>query len=147
MNYYYCCPLQLEPGSIVKPGNWGRMMKNYTPASSNSWIFVRELAYEEVRKESFSEKPSRLECIFLCPSEDELRKFILQNHRIFDIAYEVELVDQTQPSHIGCLQNPTINDNDNYLHLKKKAELYWRGSDIASPEFITLSPIRIVREL
>ncbi|CAH6852417.1 conserved hypothetical protein [Vibrio chagasii] len=145
--YYFCCSLPLEIGSVVNPGNWGRMMMNYTPATSNPWVLVRELAYEEVRKEKFPEKPSRLECIYLCSSEHELREFMDQNGRMFDIAYEVELVDDASRSHIGCLETSNIGDHDNFMHFKSMAERYWSGENIMSPEFITLSPIRIVREL
>lgn len=145
--YYFCCSLTLEVGSVVNPGNWGRMMMNYTPASSSPWVLVRELAYEKVREEEFPDKPSRLECIYLCNTEQELRTFMDQNGRIFDIGYEVELVDAALPSHIGCLENPNIGDHDNYPQFKNRAKEYWHGGNVITPEFITLSPIKVVRKL
>ena len=146
-SYFFACSYPLEPGSIVKPGNWGRMIKSYTPQAGNPWILVREMAYEEIRANEFSEKPSRFESIFLCSSLESISDFVRSNSRQFDIVYEVELVDPNAPSHEGCLNNPIISGEDNYSTLLDKAREYWSASQIQNPELVTLSSVRIIREL
>lgn len=146
-SYFFACSYPLEPGSIVKPGNWGRMIKSYTPQSGAPWILIREMAYEEIREKEFPEKPSRFESIFLCSSSEGVKKFIAESGRQFDIPYEVELVDPSALSHEGCLNNPSISNGDNYTTLMEKARSYWSTSHVENPEFITLSSVRIVRQL
>lgn len=69
------------------------------------------------------------------------------NSRQFDIVYEVEIVDPNAPSHEGCLNNPTISGEDNYSSLLDKAREYWSASQVQNPELVTLSSVRIIREL
>lgn len=146
-SYFFACSYPLEPGSIVKPGNWGRMIKTYTPQSGWPWILIREMAYEEIREKEFPKKPSRFQSIFLCSTLDGLKKFIIENRRQFDIAYEVELADSSAAFHVGCLNIPSIADSDNYATFLEKARSYWLANDVINPEFITLSSVRIVRQL
>lgn len=147
MSYYFACSYPLEAGSIVKPGNWGRMIKNYTPQAGAPWILIREMAYEEIREREFPEKPSRFDAIFLCTSLPTMSDFIRANNRQFDIAYEVELVDPDQPTHLGCLNNPVLANEDNYSSLLEKARAYWAGNNIQNAEFVTHSSVRILSEV
>jgi hypothetical protein len=72
--YFYCCSLPLEAGSVIRPGNWGRILRTYTPQSSrDAWLLARELVWELVRLQRFPAKPSRFEGIFLCFSEGDNR--------------------------------------------------------------------------
>lgn len=146
-SYFFACSYPLEPGSIVKAGNWGRMIKSYSPQAGAPWILIREMAYEEIREKEFPNKPSRFESIFLCSSLDGISSFIRDNNRQFDIAYEVELVDPSAAHHEGCLNNPVVMNEDNYLTLMDKARAYWGAEGVQNPEFLTLSSVRIVREI
>lgn len=142
--YYYCCSLPLEPGSIIKPGNWGRIIKTYTPqASPNSWLLVRELIFEKVRQENFPDKPSRFDSIFLCFSENDIKEFRNSNNRFLDVIYKVELVDQNRPTHTADYTLANIQQNDNFSTFVEKAKKYWEGEEISKAELVTTSRIRI----
>lgn len=146
--YFYCYSVPLEDGSIIKPGNWGRILKKYTPQNTpNSWSLVRELIYENVRKELFPNKPSRFSSIFLCPTEDEIRKFRIAHNRHLDIVYEVEIVDDNQPLHIGDYSIANMQHEDNFDIIEFKARKYWTGENVAHPEIITASRIKIIKEV
>jgi hypothetical protein len=147
MQYYFACSYPLEAGSIVKLGNWGRMIKSYTPQAGNAWILIREMAYEEIRVKEFPDKPSRFDAIFLCSSLPAITDFVRSNNRQFDLVYEVELVDPEQPSHEGCLNNPIVLSEDKYASLLEKARCYWAASKVQNPEFVTLSRVRIIDEI
>lgn len=144
--YFYSTSLPSEPGSIVKPGNWGRMLRLYTRQTSpDSWWLARELIYEQVRQDRFPDKPCRFESIFLCPSEQDIIDF-KNNNRPFDLPYEVKIIDET-PSHIGDLTLPSIQPTDNYAVFVGRAMLYWKGENIVKPEIVAISRIRIKRSL
>lgn len=146
--YFYCYSLPLEVGSVIRPGNWGRILRTYTPQSSpNPWLLTREVAYELVRVRNFSKKPSRFESIFVCLSEDDLNEFRNTANRRLDLGYEVELVNPQAPSHLGDWTLPNMQNTDNLPAFENRATLYWQGNNIVKQELITLSPIRITRVL
>jgi len=105
------------------------------------------MAYEEIRGNEFPKKPSRFESIFLCSSLEGISSFVKSNNRQFDIIYEVELVDPGAPSHEGCLNNPIILGEDNYSSLLDKAREYWSATQVQNSELVTLSSVRVIRDL
>lgn len=146
--YFYCYSLPLEVGSVILPGNWGRILRTYTPqAQQNSWLLTRELIYEMVRTKSFSHKPSRFEGIFLCLTEAALAHFRQSANRPIDLGYEVELVNPNAPSHMGDWDLAAIPNTANVLTIESRAALYWQGANLQNAELLTLSPIRITRVL
>ena len=146
--YYYCYSLPLQVGSVILPGNWGRILRTYTPQSSpNSWLLTRELAYELIRARLFPQKPSRFDCAYVCLSEADLNEFRATTNRHIDLGYEVELVDPQAQSHLGDWTLPNMQNTDNLSVFETRATLYWQGNDIVKQELITLSPLRITRVL
>jgi len=147
-SYFYCNSLTLGVGSIIRPGNWGRILRTYAPQSSpNPWLLTRELAYELVRVLYFPQKPSRFDCIFICLSEADLNEFRTTTNRHLDLGYEVELVDPQAPNHLGDWTLPNMQNTDDLSVFEKRATLYWQGNNIVKQELITLSPVRITRVL
>ena len=133
---------------MVNPGNWGRILRMYTQQGSpNPWILTRELIYELVRVRSFPAKPSRLDCLFVCMSETDLTAFRANAGRIFDIGYEVELVDPQASNHLGDWSAANSQPTANMPAYENSAHLYWQGVGITKPELATMSPVRIIRVL
>jgi hypothetical protein len=147
LNYYYACSLPLEVGSVVLPGNWGRMLRTYTPQCGNPWILSRETVYEIIRLREFPSKPSRFYSIFLCPTEALLNAFCARTNRIFDLKYEVELVDANANSHNGDWTLANLPDNLNIQAIEDRARQYWNGHNLENVEFMTMSAARIVHRL
>ena len=145
--FYFCCSYPLDAGSIVKPGNWSRILKKYTPQNGNPWILVREMIFEKVRVDAYPNKPSRFDSIFLCESESDIKEFISSNQRIMDIPYEVELINESLAKHRACLMLSGIDNHDNYEHIESKARMYWSGNNINKVEIVTTSPVKIIRPL
>ena len=145
--YFYCCPQRLDVGSFVDPGEWGRILRTYDHQTfSNTWIIlVRELVYEHVRREQFPSKPSRLDCLLLCMSEDDLSEFRAASGRSLDYRYEVELVNPLARSHLGDLTLTGVKSTDNVAAIERSASLYWQGTSITKPELATHSPVWIRR--
>ena len=145
--YYYCCSLPLGNGSIVQPGNWGRMLKLYRTNIDNSWILVKELIFEQVRRELYPTKPSRFNSIHLCKDEAQIKEFKLSTNRFCDLVYKVELIDAETPKHIGDWKLMDLQNGDNYSAIETKAKLYWDGKDVVKPEVLAISQIKILEKI
>jgi hypothetical protein len=143
-DYYFLCPYPLRVGSIVEPGNWGRILRRYTPGNANLWLIVKEQVYEQIRREQFPALPSRLTSAFVCETLNDLRDFQTRTNRQFDLPYRVELVDVAAPSHRCCISQVDSQQGDTIPILEQRAMLYWAGNNIQRPEIITSSALRLV---
>ena len=58
--YYWLCSYKLEVGSVIKPGNWGRMVKMYIPQNNHhqAVTVAREFIFESIRFKYFPDKPA-----------------------------------------------------------------------------------------
>lgn len=149
MEYYLLCSYPLSPGSIIEPGNWGRMLNLYTPNQNLAGAY-REQIYEKIRMASFPDKPSRLECIFLCETLEEATSFRNETQRIFDIIYKVKLVDSSATIFRTDWKNIGFNPPENTHSLEIKAREYWGHSgsdDIQHVEILTLSKVETIESL
>ena len=142
-------PPTARRGQLRRSWRGGRILRTYDHQTfSNTWIIlVRELVYEHVRREQFPTKPSRLDCLLLCMSEDDLSEFHAASGRRLDYRYEVELVNPLARGHLGDLTLTGIKPTDDVAAIERSASLYWQGTSIAKPELATLSPIWITRRL
>jgi hypothetical protein len=149
--YFHCSSSLLSPGSIIEPGNWGRIIKN------SGWdhnCSFREVVLEHIRINEFSAKPSRLLSIFLLGDQTEARFYAASDGRQSTmLAYEVELLDPAAPTHSA-----------DWRHVAPEGELnldwaraYWRGAhfprlvegewDVECREIICASAARVLRRL
>lgn len=82
-NYFHSAPLLLEPGSIIKPGNWGRILNCYRQGNNlaNAWMLARELAFEAVRTAEFAALPSRLAAAFVFETLNDVNQYRRQFSR------------------------------------------------------------------
>jgi hypothetical protein len=154
MPLYHSSPVLLGPNSIVLPGNYGRIIRE-TGKEHPLWKREREL--EEVRKQRFPAKPSRLASTFSCTNLDTARYYMnlptMQgNLGMKPVLYEVEKVDADAPEHIADF-NVTQPLHRRPETMSEIATLYWTAGlwttivdapGIRCEEFVTTSPLRIV---
>jgi len=58
--YYHCAPIALSAGSIIQPGNWGRIIRQYLSSDGGTFaVGFRERILEDIRAMHYPEKPSR----------------------------------------------------------------------------------------
>jgi Protein of unknown function (DUF2441) len=86
---YFACTLMLDHGSIVRPGNWGRIVRLTGP---NHTEWQREVILEEIRKSEFAHLPSRLESAFVIDELEEAQYYAANFVRLA-LLYEVTLID------------------------------------------------------
>ena len=90
MPFFHSTGATLETGSIIRPGNWGRVVRLH------GWrhdCALREMALEDARGVRFTNRPSRMECAFVCLSEVEGRAYQHANKITSHVLHEVELVE------------------------------------------------------
>lgn len=149
MKFYHWCPIPLEVGSIILPGNFGRIIR--TQAGGGDILLLREYIYEDVRKRDYSDKPSRMESCFLCQSINSALEFA--NPKRFDfnptqLLYEVEILNPDAPRHIAPIELVGVNSNSNAWDAwRNAAKNYWEWnpSYTFNPmEVVIKSPIKIM---
>ena len=158
VSYFHLSGAMLALGSIIMPGNWGRMIKTL------GWqhnLAIREMALENARVARYPNRPSRLDASFVLPTLEEARNFKqliggFGNH----ILYRVTLCDPDALSHItdSRLCGPAGNIRHDWV------DVYWMdfaaqaaalpGIDWAAAtgglqlrEMLTLSQLRIEERL
>jgi len=146
--YYWLASYILSPGSIIEPGNWGRIINKYPIYSEAAkTIGLREFIFEVERLKNFSDRPSRLESLFLFENEELAKKF--QKTRSFDLIYEVEIIDETKNYFEGEMMLTNFPQNNIEIsQLVMMANQYWEGNtNFTEKEILTLSSIKIIKKI
>ncbi|MGN7802936.1 hypothetical protein ACTJKE_09395 [Ensifer sp. 22521] len=153
MPLFHSAPLPLGEGSIILPGNWGRIVTAIGPEHPK---WEMEQIFERVRVERFPNLPSRLGSAFCCLSEEALRFFVekASKSKFPALLYEVELVDEDASRHTADYNLIDILFPEQ-TH-ETNAVRYWEGQfrytfkdhpGWVCEEVITASPLRITRRL
>jgi len=153
---HHAAPIQLEPGSIILPGNWGRIIQAIGERHSR---YSSEHIFEEIRRERFAHLPSRLEACFACPTEIGIRFFgetAMRGNPCPSVLYEVEKVDPDAPEHLADYNLFQVNKQGETI--EGNAERYWSGDfwyevpdgpapDFRCEEIVTMSALRVIRDI
>ncbi|SIO57771.1 DUF2441 domain-containing protein [Paraburkholderia phenazinium] len=148
--YYYVARRPHAAGELLGGGHFGAGYRNYVfddgsqQGALNGWKLARELILERVRQEQFANLPSRFDCSFAYLDK------ATASHNISPslFLHEVELVDPNAIRHIADFNAINYGTgyprNESFLDWAEKiAHVYWSGRDIAVPELLTLSPLRV----
>ena len=145
--YFHSAPLLLDVGSVIQPGNWGRILNAYRrPNNGSPWLIAREMAFETIRASKYQNLPSRLSCAFVFESLDDANQYQGQ-FTPWNALYEVEMTDVNAPRHRGAFNLIELPpEGVEFLPVTvQRAEQYWSGSQIQVPEIITKSSLRILQ--
>lgn len=149
--WYFGVSTLLGPGSVIEPGNWGRVL-NLTrfshPDQDARWRL--EQVFEHSRLDLVPSAPSRLDCLFVCSNREHARNFFAVNKRSLDVLYEVEPVSKMNEIFIAdwTLWSPKSQNgigffsNDDAL---SKSRRYWTETAAENLEILLASPLRIIR--
>jgi hypothetical protein len=148
MTFFHLSGAMLEPGSVISPGNWGRIIKQLGWQHGRS---VFEVALDDQRLRNFATLPSRFEASFFFDDVGEARFYRnTQNHLQTHILYEVDLVDPNAIQHRTDWRNISPNgtlDND-------WTRRYWapvfqppHDSGHVCREVLAVTPLRVVQQL
>jgi hypothetical protein len=149
MQYFHSAGAFLGVGSIIQPGNWGRMIRLYTIPFTNNQVNVnayREAILELSRQIHAPDKPSRLEAVFTCPGLAEARSF-RDRHHPFDLIYEVEPTVESPKTHVGdyaLALAPSPSSEPYFQPLLDGAQKYWVSLPTDNIEVLFDCPMRVI---
>jgi hypothetical protein len=126
--YFHCAPIILDTGSIIKKGNWGRILNLYSSQTPGDALLIyREYVLEKIRTLDYSTKPSRLNSCFVTKSlEHALIYRNFQDQR--GIIYKVELTEPDAKTHIGGWNSVSPVLHQSWLQsMEGIAHDYWQG--------------------
>ena len=148
---YHISPVMLRPGSIIEPGNWGRVegliaAQNGVAPPYNVAV---ECAFEYARKLIAPDAPSRLMCVFACPTLAGACHF-RDAQRATELIYEVEIVEPGTPVHAAHWQNVPLGGSGFEAGRSILAQMdalvsaYWEEGKSDPTELLIGGPIRIL---
>ena len=155
MTFFHLTGAPLESGSVIRPGNWGRVVK------LSGWLHpsaMREMALEDARLTRWPERPSRLRCAFVCITELEARLYQAASVR-FHVLHEVDLVD---PNAVPFETSWELVKPENTGPMRNDwCDAYWSGEawksvvglpgtpfeGVTAREGLTTSALRVVKAL
>jgi hypothetical protein len=143
--YFHCGPVPLAPGSIIEPGNWGRIIRLYLPSEQATFpIAYREAVLEAARLALAPEKPSRLHCVFGLPTLDSAIVYKNKYGRL-NFIYEIEPTTDAPRIHMGDYELVGLEPNVPYFdQYPLRAAAYWSDGPKDAPEILLDCPIRIL---
>lgn len=148
---FHYCGVKLAPGSVVEPGNWGRMINLYphNADANNAWRFAIELIFERERERNYPALPSRLTSCFVFESAPAAQVAGPRLNSYWNVLYEVELINSDLPIHRADFDLVTACLNPDGVQFSNKvtaaANSYWSGVIRGTPELLTASPLRVIR--
>lgn len=148
MELYHFCPVLLQTGSVILPGNWGRIIASYSMPENCNALVVREFLLENARLKICHDKPSRLEAAFSCVGKDSMNLF--KGSRPGEICYRVELCDENLSTFVGSWAHVGAPEGSSMPMQvwHEIAERYWRTNwHTEAPqtlEMLSVSPLKIL---
>ncbi len=130
-----------KKGDRIRRGHWGNNVKNSPMTFRQA---AREMIYEAVRVEKYPHRPSRLECIFLCPNLESAKQFAQEKKT--GVFYEVKIMDSTAKQFIANWRM-MAGPGHTYTGAIELAEEYWKGINVPSPqqELVIESDVRVIQ--
>jgi hypothetical protein len=136
----------LQTGSVILPGNFGRMLRTYTMNQTGA-LYFREFILEDVRRSQFVGKPSRFESCFCLETLDKAEFYRTNVAGSNQIIYAVELVTPECNQHRGDFNKVSPLNNQLASGMVQVAQDYWNGVNIENPEIVASGPIRILEKI
>ena len=141
--FYHVAPITLGEGSIIMPGNWGRMLMMHDALNP---VLFREHVFELVRMKNFADKPSRLQCVFAVETADEAARYRAA-HQPNGLIYEVRVEAEKCAVHRGNYDFTVSPDLTYPRGFHDLAHRYWSELRNDCIEVLIPAPVRIMRGL
>jgi hypothetical protein len=128
--YFHCAPIVLGVGSLVAPGNWGRILNLYDWNPNNFSLNIwREALLEQARQIHAPTKPSRLHAAFTLPTLNEAIDYRTK-HSPMSVIHEV----------VPTSASPAVHHGDYELAIYKFSGRYFQRMFDFGKDYWTVPP-------
>jgi len=140
------------PGFVFSAGHWRQGFDEYSMRVEGRdpiapWRMAGEFIIEHVRASAFPDRPSRLNCCFAWPDEENARLCVNQSP-----GHCIEVVEPVLPdarrfvADFALLLSRNLHQIDaKFLpHVMTVARQYWTGGKAQAPEVLIESDLRLV---
>jgi hypothetical protein len=145
--WYYTISAMLGEGSIIEPGNWGRMLRmkqEWGAEDRDKWSC--EMTYDEARKLFAPNAVSRLNALFACPTRADAEAFV--QLRKTDLIYEVEPTKEVETATVLNWSLFKFPRGPNQVsQWMGDAQIYWTTIPTGSRELLCDIPVRVIKRL
>jgi hypothetical protein len=131
--YYWRGALWLQPGELVQPANWGKVIFAFGPRHT---LFFREYLFERVRAAEFAAQPSRMNAAFAFRDEAAARAFANDGAPLL---YRVQLVDGAHTATLDMQFVDALPTAHTFDETEDLARRYWAGEQTPQPRWEVLS--------
>lgn len=137
---FHVAPQGYEVGIFIAPGRWGANMRAISPANARQfdlgiqWNLMWEIALESARLRLAPDKPSRLHCVFACPTFEGAAAF-RNMHRKGCAIYEVS-PQAGSPIHAGDFDLLNCGGEPLITAMLANSGIYWSDRPPTSPEMV-----------
>jgi hypothetical protein len=144
--YFHCSPITLSPGSIIHPGNWGRVLHLYetnnpTQVQLNA---IREALLELSRQAIAPNKPKRIESVFTLLNLGDAIAF-RNKHQRTSVIHEVVPVVENPNTHLGDYEIAITPFQGQYFQqMFDFPRAYWTTTQPQFPEMLFDCEVRVV---
>lgn len=145
MDYFHVAPTILGMGSIIMPGNWGRVIRLYNWEGSSLITTYRELALEQARMMIAPKAPSRLGCVYACETIEGALKYRATN-ALTSLIYRVQKVDAASPvfrTSWALIGSSPVEGASPLPVLGENIQRYWIGNPDNDVEVLIGGPVRV----
>jgi hypothetical protein len=146
MPLYHVTQILLQPGSVILPGNYGRILGMYQMRDANA-VLYRERFLEDIRQREFPKKPSRLSSSFCLESLQEAQFYRDNLAGRYHVIYEVELVDPGCNQHRADYNKVSPLMSEMAARMEDVARAYWMGTNIERPEIVADTALRLIQRV
>jgi hypothetical protein len=146
--YYHCAPIRLGAGSIIEAGNWGRLIKTIYKAGENDGTskIIFELAFEAMRVSINPNLPSRLSCLFCCPTLEDAQSF-RSSHAPLTIIHRVRKTDPEAAVHHTNWSLWGLGTGANYEASESRIRSYWTDAPTQNIEVLVDCSVEVIEAL
>jgi hypothetical protein len=145
ITYFHCAPITLAPGSIIQPGNWGRILNHYETTNGQINLnAVNEGLLEWARRLLAPTKPSRLESVFTLPTLQDAIDF-RNKHQRLSIIHEVIPTEDDPTRHDGDYELAVTPYRGRYVpQMLDFPDRYWTQPASANLEILFGCSVKVI---
>jgi hypothetical protein len=145
MPLYHRCRHLHQPGALIQPGNWGKIVTGWGPRHGQ---YLREYAFERIRDREFSDKPSRVACVFAFEDDAFAKAWTRGNPPEPEHVYLIDTVEPDTPTlRVDMAWIDVFWQYHSFDSIDECIRHYWRGDATAQPkwEVLVAGPV-VVRQ-